>query len=147
MQLIPLTIEEQVRHKSTHVAIVTYADVLVQTTVNTAQTVTLAILAAKMAAAVEKVVLKTEFANGADSAFNTNALTVGDQGTANSFVTSMELNLNGTTVYLKFGTTTQTVYTAANSVIATIAAMAGKALSALTQGEVWIYLKITDARV
>lgn len=147
MRLQPLLGEERLGHMpATHIAILTNAD-LTQASTNTAQVINLMPLIAKQGAEVIKAVLKTPFQNTADSGFNTTAVTIGDSGTANSFLTSMELNVNGSLVYLKFGTGTKTVYTSADNVAITFNSMSAKALVNLNAGELWVYLKLTDANV
>jgi len=146
MRFIKLGAEEVNRAESAnYVAIVTWQD-LTDATASEAQVLNLCPIDVKMAVGVKKVELKTEFANSADTANNSTALTVGDTATANSFLTSMELNLNGTTVYLKEGTSTKTVYTATDNLKATFTPATGKTLASLTQGEVHIYVRIEDAR-
>lgn len=146
MKLIQLKEEEMVLHQgATHIAIVTHTD-LTEATANTAQVIALMTVAAKMAVGCVKAVLKTPFTDASDAAFNTTAVTVGDGNSANALLTSMELNSNGTEVFLKFGTATQTVYTGADTVDITFNSMADKALVDIDAGEVHIYLKLTDAR-
>ena len=83
-----------------------------------------------------------KFANTADAAFNTTALTIGDGTTANKFVASAELNANGTVVRTIAGTGTQAGFDAAGSLVATFASMTGKNLAALNQGELWVFVEL-----
>jgi len=146
MDLIALKQEEVIANEgATHKAILTHAD-LTETAVSTAQTIGLASLSAKMSAKCLKAQLITPFSCSTDSANNSTALEVGDDGSVARLLASMELNENGTEVFLKKGTGTDYVFTAANYVDAYVTPASGKALSALDAGEVHIFLQITDGR-
>lgn len=146
MILIPLKNEEQLGNEgATHKAILTHAD-LTEAAVTTAQTIGLASLQPKMSVRCVKAQLIVPFSCSTDSANNSTALEVGDDGSVARFLASMELNSDGTEVFLKKGTTTDLVLTAANYVDAYVTPASGKALSAQDAGEVHIYLQITDGR-
>jgi len=115
---------------------------LTTTANNTAQNVTLITLPANSVVLRAATWVKTPFANSADTAFNTTALIVGDSGDNDRYITSQELNVNGTIVRAKAHaqSTTPFANTSSTAVLANFASMAGKNLDALDQGEVHIFL-------
>ena len=116
---------------------ITFAD-LTQTTANTAQLLTGTALAIGDLITKVAVYCPTPFQNSADSAFNTTAITVGDTASASTWIGSMELNANGTTVQQKVSSAGAKVYAAADALTVTFNAMSGKALSALNTGKVTV---------
>lgn len=145
MRIEPLSnVESAANDGATHRAIVKHTD-LTETAAATAQAVTLTAVQAKMSVAVKRIELKQAFEATADAANNSTALTLGDVGSANRFVTSTELNKNGTEVFLSHGTGTTQLYTGAETVKATFTPGAGKTLAALDRGELWVYLRIVNA--
>jgi len=126
----------------THKIVVTHAD-LTEAAANTAQTIALLSVEAGDVVTHAATKLVTPFENTADSAYNTTTLIVGDDGSTNRFMSSTELNVNGTEVYWKAGTNTAGfAYTAANTVDAVFGSMAAKSLSNLNAGEVHIFLHV-----
>lgn len=118
---------------------------LTNTTNAAAQNVTLITLPAYAVVLRAATYLKTPFQNTADSAFNTTALIVGDSGDTDRYITSQELNVNGTEVLAKaHPTTTPFAYETATAVVANFASMAGKNLAALDAGEVHIFLEVAQ---
>ena len=106
MKIYPLVLEEQAAAGGANIRVeITHTD-LTETTTNTAQTIPLLTVAAKMAVRLVKAVLVTPFKDASDAAFNTNAATVGDGNSAGRFLASTELNLNGSEVPLKLGPST-----------------------------------------
>lgn len=88
----------------------------------------------------------TPFANAADTAFNSNTMSLGDQGSATRFFNAVQGNLNGAFV-------TDSMYTPNNAYIYlvgvlpqylqfTLNSMAAKSLSNLTQGKIEIQFQL-----
>lgn len=126
----------------THKIVLTHED-LTTATANTAQTIALLSVEAGDVVTHAASKLVTAFSDASDSAFNTTTLIVGDDGSTNRFLSSTELNENGTEVYYKAGTNTAGfAYTAANTVDAVIGSMAAKSLSDIDAGEVHIFLHV-----
>lgn len=142
VQLLPT--EERVSLGATH-RIQVFASDLTQSAVNTPQT--LALLNIPAGAVVRNVFTRTQaqFCNSADPAFNTTAVTLGDAGTANLFLSDAELNKNGAGVRFKAGTGTQKGYDADDVLNATFNSMAAKSLNSLDSGELWVFLELIDA--
>lgn len=77
------------------------------------------------------------------------AVVVGDDDTANRFLTSTELASVGANVKLKSGALdqlSQAVYTAAKTVIAAFTGTAGKNLNSCTAGKLLLFCSALDAR-
>ena len=126
----------------THKVVITSAD-LTETTANTAETIELLDVAAGDVVHTAAVKVVTALADASDTAFNTTTLIVGDDGSTNRFVTSQELNVNGSEVLYKAATNTAPhAYTAANTVDAVFGSMAAKSLSDIDTGEVHIFLGV-----
>ncbi len=118
------------------------ADDLTTTTASTAQVITLLPLAISDIVRYVCTYLKTPFARAGDTAFNTLGLTVGDTATAaNEFITTQELNANGSFVVVSQSSNT-VIYTAADSLKATFTPTSGKPVSTLDSGELYIYASI-----
>lgn len=112
---------------------------------NTAQNVTLITLPAYSAVLRSATYLKTPFQKTGTAAYNTNVLIVGDAGDTDRFITSQELNVNGTEVLAKVHpSTVPHVYTTATAVVANVASMASYDLAELDAGEVHIYLEVAQ---
>lgn len=142
MKHIPLPDNVIIHTGFTDLFVVTEADLDTLAT-NTSKVLNLLSLAIGDTVMMAHTWLKTPLKNSADAAFNTCAATLGDTGSANRFITSQELNANGTTVTTKAGAnTTNFVYTAADTLQLTVASMAGKALNDLDTGELHIYVNI-----
>ena len=139
VQLLPQ--EERISLGATH-RIQLLASDLSEATVNTAQVIKL--LDIPVGGIVRNVFLVNhqKFADASDAAFNTTAVTVGDAGTANKFVTSTELNANGAVVRFKAGTGTQAAYDAAAVLNVTVGSMAAKAVKDLDVGELWVFVEL-----
>lgn len=127
MKRYPLVLEEQAANHGANVRVeVTHAD-LTEAATNTAQTLALLNVDAKMAVRLVKAVLVTPFQDASDAGFNTCAATVGDGSDVDRLLASMELNVNGTEVLLKPGpasTNLAAVSTADGSDAATTQALA-----------------------
>jgi hypothetical protein len=110
-----------------------------------AQDITLITLPANSVVKSAATFLRTPFADTADNAFNTTALIVGDSVDPDRFITSQELNVNGTEVLAKAqASTTPHAYATATAVVANFASMSGKNLAALNAGEVHIFLEVAQ---
>lgn len=142
---------------ATHVVEIDYQD-LTTTTTNTAQTLTVAVLA-KQAVEVVASVLETAFVDTATNGNNTLTLTVGDGTDADLYLASQELASDGTEVWLKYGRNVwnsgsatnvtlsygQKVYTAADTIDFAITPHSNYAVSAMDAGKVRVYLRVLDA--
>jgi len=141
MKVTLLPYETRIATGFTHKVNVTHAD-LTQTTAATAQVIPL--LSVAVGDMVEQVAtfVNTYFTDASDTAFNTTAITIGDDGSAARFLASQELNTNGTEVKTKAGTGTLYSYLAANTVDVTFNAMTAKALSDIDAGDIDIFLAV-----
>jgi hypothetical protein len=118
---------------------------LTEATDNTAQNVTLITLPAYSLVTKVATYLKTPFQKTGTTAYNTNVLIVGDAGDTDRFITSQELNVNGTEVLAKaHPSTVPFAYTTATAVVANFASMASYDLAELDAGEVHIYLEVSQ---
>lgn len=153
----PLTIPEMAKYGATHRAVIKYSDLPAGIAANTAQTLNILPITVNQLVECITCLLVTPFANSADATQNTTGVTVGDPASANRFITTTELNLNGAYVSAVNGAkATARLYTAAviaadavnaNWDAATItfaAGGAGKSLSNLTQGELHVLFKVLD---
>lgn len=140
MQVFELTAETKAATGYTHKAIVDHVD-LTEATANTAQSITLATLAAGDVVRSAAYKLITPFEDTTDSAFNTTAVTVNAAGSA--LISATETNLNGTEVFYKAHTATAPLTaTSSSTVAASFAAMSAKNLAALNKGEVHFFFSI-----
>ena len=83
--------------------IIVDTDDLTTTTANTAQTLELISVAAGDIVTRAAVLVETALKNSADGAFNDTAITIGDGNDTDRFLTSMQVNENGTEVLAKTG--------------------------------------------
>lgn len=144
MQIEVLSLETTAIRGFTHRIRLTHED-LTQATANTAQVIPILSVNAGSYVSDCATKLVTAFKNSADAAFNTTAITVGDGGSANRFLTSTELNENGTEVYYKAGALTSPyVYTTADTIDITFNAMSAKALVDLNAGELIVFLNVAE---
>jgi len=97
-----LTLNEAVAVGATHAVTLEHTDLTTATT-NTAQVFNVPVLA-KQGVEVVAYVLREAFQDVATNGNNTLTLTVGDGSTADLFLTSTEMCVDGTEVYLKFPT-------------------------------------------
>ncbi len=115
----------------THVCIIT-ADDLTQAVANTAQTLSVLALNAGDEVVGLTWYLRAPFQNTGDPAFNSDTISVGDDGSATQYLTAAEANFNGT--YVTWRTTTTVVlYTAGSHILVTVNSMAAKILNNITQ--------------
>jgi hypothetical protein len=92
-----------------------------------------------------KIDLKVPFKDVSDSAFNDCAITIGDTSTANVFLTTTQLNENGTEVLFKEGSLSAP-YTSALTIRVTWGSMTAKALNDLDVGLLYIFVKLCNIR-
>lgn len=142
----PLLNEERLNVPgATHRVIVKHSD-LTTATASTTQTLTLATVAASQFCTLIETQLKVPFEDEADADNNSTLCKVGDSADDDRYMVDTELNVNGTEVLQSPGTFAYKAFTAADAIAAVFTPVATKNLAALTKGEVWFYLKITDAR-
>lgn len=121
------------------------AEDLTQSTVNTAQNLTLITLPAFSVVKSAATFLKTPFADTTDSAFNNTAIKVGDAGDDDRFITAQQINVNGTEVLAKAqAATTPFAYEAATAVVLNVGSMTAKALEDLNVGELHVFLEVSQ---
>lgn len=123
---------------ATHLVIISHED-LTETTANTAQVLSPFTVADGDLVGCVGAKLIEDFQDASDAAFNTTAITSGDGGDADRFLTSMELNVNGTEIDTKAGVAGLYAYTTADTVDVTFNSMSAKSLSNLDAGEVHLY--------
>lgn len=125
--------------------VITHED-LTESTDNTAQNVTLVTLPAYSVVKSAATFLKTPFEKVGTTAYNSNALIVGDAGDTARFIASQQLNVNGTEVLAKANTADKTphAYATATAVVANFASMASYDLAELDKGEVHIFLEVAQ---
>lgn len=144
MRITPLTLEERIATGADLEVQFEHSD-LTNAVVDGTQTLTVPI-AAKMAVRLLRMILDVPFKNSADATNNSLLLSVGDGGSAARFLTSTELNENGTEVLLKAGVDIEFPYTVADTIDLLFTPDSGFALSALDTGRGRILLKINDQR-
>lgn len=127
----------------THKGIISHLT-LVQSVANTAETVKLFRAIAGQIIQKMEVRLAVPFEDTADPAYDTTTLIIGDAGSTNRFITSQELNRNGTEIVIPAFNNTAYQYTADTDVNAIFGSKAGKSISNLNKGEVHIFVQILD---
>lgn len=92
---------------ATHVAVLKYSDLTASTNLAAGSYVVsnLCVLAAKQSVEMVAMVLITPFVDTATNAHNSTTMKVGDTADDDAFLTSTELNSDGTEVFIKFGRT------------------------------------------
>lgn len=144
MKFFPLSKARQAATGMTHGAIVTHED-LTESTVNTAQAVTLAVVPEGSVVSDAILNVITPLEDASDVAFNSNAVTVGDTD-ADRLIASAQVNANGSTVTAKVAASTiPFVYTAEATIALTVGSMAAKALSDIDTGELEVLIKLDVA--
>lgn len=138
-----LCLEEKVASGFTHAAQVTFED-LTETATATAQTL-------QVFDVVDGTIVRnfasrvvTAFSDASDAAFNDVAVTGGDGGSANRFLVSQQVNVNGTEVMGKVGTGFPYIYLADDTIDVVFNSMTGKALNDLDAGEMWFFAALYD---
>jgi hypothetical protein len=152
-----LTVNESVAVGATHAVTLEHTD-LTTTTTNTAQTFNVPVLA-KQGVEVVAYVLREPFQDVATNGNNTLTLTVGDGTDADLFLTSTEMCVDGTEVFLKFpapmvnsGTASNVtllasskVYTADGNMVLTVTPHTNYGVAAMDKGKVEVFFRVTDA--
>jgi len=153
-----LTINESARwNGATHVVEIGPAD-LTTTTTNTAQTLTVAVLA-KQGVELVASVLAEPFQDVATNGNNTLTVIVGDGTDDDLYLASQELCVDGTEVFLKYGRSawnsgaatnvtfaySAKVYTADDTIDIKITPHSNYAVSAMDNGLLRLYFRILDA--
>ncbi len=142
MELFELPSETKAATGFTHKAIITHTD-LTQSTDNTAQDVKILTVPAKSLVARVAIHLATPFQKTGTSAYNTNALIIGDSGDTDRWLTSTEVNVNGSEVLAKAQPSTiPAAYVTATDINANFASMASYDLAELDAGEVHIFFSM-----
>lgn len=113
---------------------------------NTAQDITLITLPANSVVKSAATYLKTPFELVGTTAYNSNTVIVGDATDDNRFITSQQINDNGTPVLAKANAndTTPHAYPTATAVVAKFASMAAYDLAELDAGEIHIFLEVSQ---
>lgn len=147
MKMHPLNIEAQGFRDATHWAEITWADL---TAVGATQTLSPMNVGNKMGVAVVGMIMTEAFVSS-DATLLSTAITIGDGGSSNRFLTSTELNAAAATpVYNKGGTLANTslpyVYALDDTVDVFVTGTAGKLLNSHTAGRVLVFFRVTDAR-
>lgn len=146
--LTPLLIEEQQANDGgfTHMAILTVDD-LTMVTANTVQDITLGTVPKGWIINKSMLRLVTPFKDVSDAAYNTTTVIVGDAGSTNRYITSAQLNENGTEITIPQYNNTAYQLTADTPILAEFGSQSGKSISNLDVGEVHLYLQLIDTRV
>jgi hypothetical protein len=142
MELFELPSETKAATGFTHKAIITHSD-LTTSADNTAQDVKIVTVPAKSIVTRVAIHLKTPFEKTGTSAYNTNALIIGDSGDTDRWLTSTEVNVNGSEVLAKVQPSTiPAAYVSATDINANFASMASYDLAELDAGEVHIFFSM-----
>lgn len=144
MEIHPTSIQEAAETGASHKGRVLFSDF---TTAGNTQTLNLSVVKAKQAARLMFARLKTTF-KSADAALLSSAITVGDSGSANRFLLSMELN-DAAPVWLQGGVALNpiyNVYTVDDNLQVAMTNTAAKNVNTFTQGEVELFFNLVDAR-
>jgi hypothetical protein len=144
MKLYELPAETKAATGFTHKAIIDHTD-LTQATDNTAQDVKILTVPAKSVVTRVAMHLTTPFQKTGTSAYNTNALIIGDSGDTDRWLTSTELNVNGTEILAKVQPSTiPAAYVTATDINANFASMASYDLAELDAGEVEVFFSLVS---
>ncbi len=144
MQINPLPLESQAAAGGNYEVLVTHED-LTDAVASEAQTLTVPIKA-KMSARCVRSILDVPFENSASAGNDDLTVTVGDGGSAGRFLTSTQINKNGTEVPLKSGVDIEYPYTADDTIDITFTPKTGATLASLNAGQIRFILDIQDAR-
>lgn len=147
MKWFNLTAQEGGPRGYTHKFVITHAD-LTETAAKTDQVIQLiSVGPGVVVGGSVGYKLVTPFEDANDAAFNTTTIQVGETD-ADRFLTSTEMNKNGTEVIYKVTanavTTLPFAFTADDTIDATIGSMDAKSLVNIDVGEVHIFLQIHD---
>jgi len=139
MKLYELPAETKAATGFTHKAVITHED-LTTSADNTAQDVKIITMPAKSVVTRVALHLKTPFQKTGTSAYNTNAVIIGDSGDTDRWMTSTEVNVNGSEVLAKVQPSTiPAAYVTATDINANFASMASYDLAELDAGELHVF--------
>lgn len=153
MKLISLTEQEAAESGFTHMAILntdSFLESAVAAAADTAATgVTFPLFTTKRGDYVPSVVgaafiLVTPFQDTTDAAFNDVQVELGDANDRNGYIVEMQVNLNGTEVYQKYGAGALLPVTYDSAVVVNlyVGSMTAKKLSHLNKGKLLTFLKL-----
>jgi len=143
-KLTPLLIEEITGNGGfTHMAVFS-ANNLTEEATNTAQVLTGPTVKAGFIINKAMARLVTPFEDEDDNAYNSTTLTVGDDGDADRYIASAQLNRNGTEITVPAFNNTAYMPTAGATLQVTFGSMTGKSLNNLDKGEVHFFVQIID---
>lgn len=111
---------------------------------NTAETIQLFEVGDTMGVELVAMTLPRGFEESGDATHNSSLITVGDGADPDRYLTSTEVNVNGTEVKVKYGTTTQFVYTSSDTVDLVVTPPTANAVGALDKGKVRLYFKVVS---
>jgi len=142
MKLFELPAETKAATGFTHKAIIDHTD-LTQATDNTAQDVKIITVPAKSVVSRVAMHLSVPFQKTGTTAYNTNALIIGDSGDTDRWLTTTEVNVNGTEILAKAQpSTVPHAYVTATDINANFASMASYDLAELDAGEVEVFFSL-----
>lgn len=144
MQINPLPLESQAAAGGNYEVLVTHDD-LTDAVASEAQTLTVPIKA-KMSARVRRSIVDVPFENSSSAGNNVLGVTVGDGGSVGRFLTSTEVNKNGSYIPLKSGVDIEYPYTVDDTIDITFTPKTGATLLSLDAGRMRFILDIQDAR-
>lgn len=140
----PLDVAEAARWGATHQIVVEESDLTDTNTATFSQVLSNGVIAANTAIVPVALVLEQPFNinDATTNAYNTTVVTVGDSASSNtSFISSTELNQNGTEVYVKLPAVAGKLFTSAAKVTFAFTGMTNNALSSFTKGRVAFYYR------
>lgn len=144
MKVYPLNDNERAATGFTHRINLTHED-LTETTANTAQTIAIFTLAAGDVVKDAALAVTTPFEDASDNTLNTTTVIVGDGDDDDQYITSTEVNVNGSEVkYKACAADAQLAYTAADTVDIIFGSMAAKSLSDIDTGELDVFLSVVS---
>lgn len=149
VEITALDSAQAAKWDATHVVTLSHEDLTDTNTATFAQTITSGVVAAKSGVELKALILKEPFNinTATTNAYNTTTLSVGDSASNTVFLTSTELNENGTEVYVKYGTGGSKVYTASNNFRFAFTGMTNNSLADLTRGKVELYFRVINSKL
>lgn len=146
VRVAPLSSEESGLQGGANLVIEITHEALTEAAANTSQTIALFDVGAKInLVELLRCEVVVPFEDVSDAAFNTTPIIVGDDGDTARFLTSTEINVNGTEVIEKGGVAVKYNYTAANTVDIIFGSMAAKSLVDIDKGKFRLFFRIANA--
>jgi hypothetical protein len=153
MRFTPLTYEERAAANFTHRFDFSFADIPAGIAANTSQVFGAAnspagwkglpAFKASDVSVRQELHVTEKFQNTADTALNTTTVSFGDAGSATRFFSAVETNQNGAAVVdTTPGASPSQVYTAPSQLQFTVNSLAGKSISNLNRGKLFILLQL-----